>query len=201
MYLFGKRITKLNKSKKSGFTLIEVMIAIGVFAVISTSLFTSFRTYTSAINRERDMALESVRIQKAFREIEGYIRASTQDISASQRSDTYVPVKCISDTGSIFLKDENTEEKRERHDLKVGLDNQELYIVRNSDYKVEGLTADKRIVLSKNVKRICIEDDRDNRAASDKIENGKLKITIKSSLNEMRELVKLIPYQGQFRDK
>lgn len=201
MYLFGKRITKLNKSKKSGFTLIEVMIAIGVFAVISTSLFTSFRTYTSAINRERDMALESVRIQKAFREIEGYIRASTQDISASQRNDTYVPVKCISDTGSIFLKDENTEKKRERHDLKVGLDNQELYIVRNSDYKVEGLTADKRIVLSKNVKRICIEDDRDNRAASDKIENGKLKITIKSSLNEMRELVKLIPYQGQFRDK
>lgn len=201
MYLFGKRITKLNKSRKSGFTLIEVMIALSVFAVISTSLFTSFRTYNSAITRERDMALESVRVQKAFREIEGYIRSSTQDISVSQRSDAYNPVKCITNTGTIFLKDENKEERRERHDLKIGLDNNELFIVRNSDYKAEGATEDKRIVLSKSVKKICIEDDRDDRTASDKIQNGKLKITIKSSLSEMRELVKLIPYQGQFRDK
>lgn len=209
IFMLGKLMNDKKINMKSGFTLIEVLVALAVFGVLSVSLFTSFRTYTGIIDEERRMAMESVRIQKTFREVEEYIRSSTQDIKISR--------ECLAANGQMQLTDENKERKgnplppnsaagyvqdQPRHDITFFLNNRELSYIKNPTLDGAGnRTVGIKKVLSPDVTSFCISEQVTAAAHGKGIDNQKIVVTVKSGVDGLREVTKFIPFRGQFRDR
>lgn len=164
------RLMKTKKSKKSGFTLIEVLVALTLFTLLSLTLFNTFRGYTSTINRERITSLEAVRTQKIVREIENYVRYSTQNITITKSGNTYV----LRDLDESILNP---------HRMNIVFTGNTLTI--NKDVTMAAATA---VVMSDRVKSFDI-----------KVENNKVIVSIESTVVGVKKTVKHIHVRGQFK--
>lgn len=183
MYLFGKATaTGMKDNNKKGFTLIEVLIALAVFSVISVTIFASFRSYGAVIKRERDMAMESVRIQRSIKTVEDYVRLSTQDVEIG---------KVVRTNRTIFtFRDMNPSARRDEHNLNIILTNDgQLYSVKNPTL-VGDASGDRQELLSPRISKF-----------SARIEDGALLVEVKSGVIGLREMKKYIQIRGQFRNR
>lgn len=130
---------KTKKTKKSAFTLIEIVVALALFSILSITLFTSFRSYTSTIKRESESSLESVRLQRTVREIEEYLRMSTQDVSLTKVGNKYQFV----DEGEFYP-----------HRMDIILDGNKLTI-----NKEPHISAEKAVIMSNKIQEITLNVD------------------------------------------